>query len=171
MLESSFYIYLFKSFLVIHGKRGRFVVDLNLQLTNCFLIIQNSMLFLIDYKKEVCGEKLISLLRNGLKGIHHNFSKKLNLVGIGFRCWTVSEGGSKFLIVKTSLSKDCILFIPKVVDVFCLTPTTIFITGVRQSDVNLFVSSVKKIKKPNFYKQKGIFLENEVVKVKVGKKM
>merc|ERR1711966_561233 len=98
------------------------------------------------YKKFFYEERVISILRNGFKGVSFNFSRKLNLIGIGFRCWTIFEKNKKFLIIKTSLSKDCIFYLPKTIDVY--------------------LSLLKKIKKPNLYKQKGIFLENEIVKTK-----
>ena len=65
----------------------------------------------------------------------------------------------------------CIFYLPKTIDVYCLNSTTIFITGVKKIDIDMFLSLLKKIKKPNLYKQKGIFLENEIVKTKIGKKM
>nr|NP_066479.1 ribosomal protein L6 [Rhodomonas salina]AAG17750.1 ribosomal protein L6 [Rhodomonas salina] len=164
-------LYFFRSYLVMSGEKGRFVVHLNSKFLNCFFIIEKNFLFFVDYKRKVFKERLSSLIENGLKGVCYNFSKKLSLVGVGFRCWTVCEKDKKFLVVKTSLSRDCILFIPETVDVLCLNSATVFVTGVRKSDVNSFILSIKRIKKPNFYKQKGIFLENETIKVKVGKKM
>ena len=165
------YIYFFKSFLVICGAKGRLIINLKLKILNCSLFLYNKKLFFIKYIKEIYEEKLISFFRESFIGVNRSFSKRINLIGIGFRCWTLFEENKKFLIIKTSLSKDCIFYIPRTIDVFCLNPTNIFITGVTKLDVNSFVLLIKRIKKPNFYKQKGIFLDNEVVKTKIGKKM
>jgi ribosomal protein L6P/L9E len=167
----NFRIYSFKSYLVIEGFKGRLIFSLKDKILDCFLILGKNNLFIVDYTKKGLEEKLASSVKNSVKGVCYSFSKKLNLVGIGFRCWTLFENNRKFLLVKTSLSKDCILYVPKEIDVLCFNSTTIFVRGIRELDVNLFVLLIKRIKKPNFYKQKGIFLENEVVKVKVGKKM
>jgi ribosomal protein L6P/L9E len=164
-------MYFFKSFLIVKGSKGRLIINLKLLSLKCFFILENNTLFILDYQKKIFKERLTSSVKNSFKGVCSNFSKKLSLVGIGFRCWTIFEKNKKFLIVKTSLSKDCILFVPKALDVFCLNSTTIFITGVKKLEISSFVLLIKKIKKPNFYKQKGIFLENEIVKIKVGKKM
>lgn len=171
MKKDIFNTYLFKSFLVMEGLKGRFIVSLNSKVFNCFIVFRNNELFIVDFAKKILEEKLSSLIKTNLKGTTFSFSKRLNLVGIGFRCWTIFEENKKFLIVKTSLSKDCILFVPSNIDIFCLNSTTIFVTGVTKLDVNSFVLLIKRIKKPNFYKKKGIFLGNEIVKVKVGKKM
>jgi large subunit ribosomal protein L6 len=164
-------MYFFKSFLIVKGSKGRLIINLNSLGLKCFFILENEILFIIDYEKKNRKERLTSSVKNSLKGVCFNFSKRLSLVGIGFRCWIVFENNKKFLIIKTSLSKDCILFVPKTLDVFCLNSTTIFITGVKKLEISSFVLLIKKIKKPNFYKQKGLFLENEIVKIKVGKKM
>tara|TARA_Y100000385_G_C13080184_1_gene633470 strand:- start:1169 stop:1690 length:522 start_codon:yes stop_codon:yes gene_type:complete len=164
--------YFFKSFLIICSFRGRFVFDIEQKKSNFLLFFRKNELFCVDlYKKFFYEERVISILRNGFKGVSFNFSRKLNLIGIGFRCWTIFEKNKKFLIIKTSLSKDCIFYLPKTIDVYCLNSTTIFITGVKKIDIDMFLSLLKKIKKPNLYKQKGIFLENEIVKTKIGKKM
>lgn len=165
------YIYIFKSFLIICGPKGRFIIDLKSKVLNSKIFLNNNELFFIDYDKKTYEERLIGLLQNSIRGVNLSFSKKVSLVGIGFRCWTIFENSKKFLIVKTSLSKDCIIYVPQTIDVFCLNSTTIFIMGIEKADVNSFVLSIKRIKKPNFYKQKGIFLENEIIKTKVGKKM
>lgn len=164
--------YFFKSFLIICSLKGRFIFDFKRKNLNFFLFFKQSDLFCVDfYKNFFCQEKFFSIVKNGFKGVFFNFSKKINLIGIGFRCWTVFENTKKFLIIKTSLSRDCIFYIPKKIDVYCLNATTIFILGIKKIDIDLFLSLIKKIKKPNFYKQKGIFFENEIIKTKIGKKM
>lgn len=171
MKKQSIFLYFFKSYLIIYGPKGRLVFDFRSKKSDSSVFLMKNKVFLVDFNKKTSEERLSSVLQNSVVGIVSNFSKKINLVGIGFRSWTVFENNKKFLIVKTSLSKDCIFYIPKTLDVFCLNPTTIFITGITRADVNSFVLLLKTIKKPNFYKQKGIFLENEIVKTKVGKKM
>jgi large subunit ribosomal protein L6 len=171
MKQKFIYIYIFKSFLIICGSKGRFIINLKSKILNSKIFLNNNELFFIDCNKQIYEEKLVCLLQNIIKGVNFSFSKKLNLIGIGFRCWTVFDNEKKFLIVKTSLSKDSIIYIPNTIDVFCLNSTTIFIMGIKKADVNSFVLSIKRIKKPNFYKQKGIFFENEIMKTKIGKKM
>jgi large subunit ribosomal protein L6 len=105
-----------------------------------------------------------------LKGVNYFFAKKLILMGIGFRCWTIFSKNNKFIVIKASLSKDIIVHIPSEIDIFCFNNTSLIIFGFKKQNVYLFISKIKKIKKFNVYKKKGVFFENELVKLKIGKK-
>lgn len=170
-MKNNFFVYFIKSYLIIYGLNGRIIINLKNKVFNSILFLKNSDLFFIEFDKKLIHQSFSSLFKKSFLGVNGCFSKKINLIGIGFRCWVVYENSQKFLVVKTSLSKDCIFYVPKTIDIFCLSSTTIFVKSIRKFDIDLFVSLIKKIKKPNFYKQKGIFLENEIIKVKKGKKM
>ncbi len=172
MRKIHFVIYLIKSYLIMLGIKGRIVINFKDKFFNYDLFFKKNEIFFINFeKKKTEEETLFSLAKKSFDGVMSYFLKKVHLIGIGFRSWTVFEEKEKFLIVKTSLSKDCIFYIPKTIDVFCLSSTVILIRGVKKVDVDLFMFSLKKIKNPNFYKSKGIFVENEIMKVKIGKKM
>ena len=167
MNKKILFIYFIKSFLIISGLKGRIVKNLS----KCCVFLSCNQLFFVNFSRNFCREKTNFILTQSFRGVHFNFSKKLNLVGIGFRCWIIFENNSKYLIVKTSLSKDCVFYVPKTIDVFCLNSTTIFIVGPTKLAIERFIFLIKNIKKTNFYKQKGVFFENEFVKTKLGKKM
>nr|YP_009476657.1 ribosomal protein L6 [Storeatula sp. CCMP1868]AVM81150.1 ribosomal protein L6 [Storeatula sp. CCMP1868] len=169
MKKSSFFIYPFKSFLIFGGLKGRIVIKI--KSLEFDLFFNQSQIYLVRYNAKLYNFNIVSLFLSNFQGVNFCFSQKLNLIGVGFRCWVVFEKKKKFLIVKTSLSKDCFFYIPQTIDLYCLNATTIFIRGIRKLDINFFIYQIKKIKKPNFYKKKGIFLENEIVKLKIGKKM
>ena len=165
-------LYFFSPFLVFLSLKGFLTLNLKKQnLNSSFFFSCNYFFFIIFNKKNTKKQGLITFLKNSLKGINFFFVQKLVLIGIGFRCWTIFSKNNKFLVIKTSLSKDVLIYIPYEIDIFCLGNTTLMIRGLKKENIYLFTSKIKKIKKFNIYKQKGIFCENESIKLKTGKKV
>lgn len=165
------YFYRFELFFVCINFKGRFINKKDCINFDCVLDKKNFYAVQYSYKSYVFNKSDILFFKNYFQNINFFFKKKLNLIGIGFRCWTFFEKNDKFLLVKSSLSNDCLFYIPKKIDVYCLNYVNILILGLNKLDVISFAHKVKKIKKINFYKKKGIFFENENVKLKIGKKM
>lgn len=97
----------------------------------------------------------------------YSYFSKLHMIGLGFKNFILG----KYLYV---LVGDCnyIMFnIPDSIKVFC-KKNQIFILGESNTELFNFMSNIKRIKKSNFYKGKGVlqFKNFKFTKLKVGKK-
>lgn len=105
----------------------------------------------------------------GKKVFHHNYLSfgKVFMIGLGFKNFVLGE--KLYLLVG-----DCnyiIFSIPRSIKIYC-KKNQIYMLSNSSIDLFDFMSEIKKIKKPNFYKGKGVlqFKNFKFTKLKVGKK-
>ena len=102
-----------------------------------------------------------SLLANMVKGVSDGFSKTLIITGVGYR----AEVKGKELVMNLGYSSDYIAIIPVVA-----TPDgKLTVSGIDKQLVGEFCSQIRKLRKPEPYKGKGIRYETETIRRKVGK--
>jgi large subunit ribosomal protein L6 len=105
-----------------------------------------------------------SLVHNMVVGVSEGFSKKLVLSGVGYRVALVGTD----LKLNIGLSHEVIYKIPQ-----GITPTveqnTITISGFDKQQVGQVAAEIRKLKKPEPYKGKGIAYEGERILRKSGK--
>ncbi len=106
-----------------------------------------------------------SHVRNMLKGVTEGFSKKLLIEGVGFK-WEVQ---GKTLKLALGFSHPVNIAIPEGLTVIA-DKGTLTISGADVEMVGQFAADIRKLKKPEPYKGKGIRYEGEVVRRKQGKK-
>ena len=106
-----------------------------------------------------------SLLANMVKGVSEGFSKTLVITGVGYR----AEVKGKELVMNLGYSSDYIVIIPNGVTVATTPDGKVTITGIDKQLVGEFSSQIRKLRKPEPYKGKGIRYDNEVIRRKVGK--
>lgn len=111
----------------------------------------------------------LSLINKLLWGVWKGFSKKLNIVGVGYKVFL--ENNSK-LVLKLGFSHDVIYNIPKNITVKILSQKlpTIVILGTNFQKVNQVAAEIKSLKFVESYKGKGIRYFKESIKLKEGKK-
>ena len=102
-----------------------------------------------------------------VKGVHDGFTKNLELVGVGYKARV--EGNNK-LILSLGFSHDITVEAPKGIKVACTSPTQISISGADKQLVGQLASEIRKFRKPEPYKGKGVKYEREYVRRKEGKK-
>ncbi len=102
-----------------------------------------------------------------VKGVNEGFSKNLELVGVGYKARV--EGSNK-LVLSLGFSHDVPVEAPKGIKVSCPSATQITISGADKQLVGQFASEVRKFRKPEPYKGKGVKYENEYIRRKEGKK-
>lgn len=117
-----------------------------------------------SFSKSIWGT-YVSHLENMIEGVTNGFQKKLLIEGVGFR-WEVK--GDK-LQLNLGFSHPVFIDIPKDLTITA-DKGTLTISGVDLEKVSLFAMQVRKLKKVEPYKGKGIRYENEVVIRKQGKK-
>lgn len=106
-----------------------------------------------------------SLLNNMVKGVTDGFSKTLIITGVGFR----AEVKGKELVMNLGYSTDFIAMIPDGLTVTATPDGKVTIAGIDKQLVGEFSSQIRKLRKPEPYKGKGIRYEDEVIRRKVGK--
>jgi large subunit ribosomal protein L6 len=106
-----------------------------------------------------------SLVNNMVEGVSKGFEKKLELEGVGYR---VALSGSD-LVFKLGFSHDVIVKAPQGIKFEVEGNTKLTIKGYDKQLVGQVASNIRKLKKPEPYKGKGIKYAGEVVRRKAGK--
>lgn len=106
-----------------------------------------------------------SLIQNMIEGVISGFSKKLELVGVGYR---VSMKG-KDLVLDIGFSHSVEIKAKEGIT-FEADKTNITVSGIDKELVGEVAASIRRIRKPEPYKGKGIRYEGEIVRKKLGKK-
>lgn len=106
-----------------------------------------------------------AIIQNAIKGATTDFTKELVVDGIGFR---VEVQGTD-LVLNLGLSHQVHFPIPSEVKI-STDKNTIKISGHNKIQVGDVAAHIRKLKKPEPYKGKGIRYANEVVRRKAGKK-
>lgn len=101
-----------------------------------------------------------------VKGVTEGFSKRLNVVGIGYRA--AVEGSNLTLYV--GYSHPVPMKIPEGVKVSVDDNVRIAMTGADAVVLGQFAQDVRKVRVPDHYKGKGIRYDGEKVTIKPGKK-
>jgi large subunit ribosomal protein L6 len=106
-----------------------------------------------------------SLVSNAITGVTQGYVKKLEVNGVGFEV----DLKGKQLILKIGFNMPRRFDVPDTVTVECPTLTSIVISGNDNQQVGQVAAEIRKLRKPEPYKGKGIKYEDEVIKRKAGK--
>lgn len=106
-----------------------------------------------------------SLVANMVEGVSEGFSKKLILVGVGYRA---ALKGSD-LEMQLGYSHPVLVKCPEGIKFECPQPTEIIVSGASKEQVGQVAADIRKWRKPEPYKGKGIRYEGEYIRRKLGK--
>jgi len=106
-----------------------------------------------------------SLVANMVAGVTNGFEKQLQIVGVGYRA--ALKG--KDLEVQAGFSHPVFVPVPEGIEFEVPTPTQIVVRGNDKQAVGETAARIRKIRKPEPYKGKGIRYEGEYVRKKAGK--
>ena len=106
-----------------------------------------------------------ALIANMVKGVTEGFKKELEVNGVGYR---VQKQG-KDLVMNLGYSTDYIAIIPEGLTVVADAAGKVTISGIDKQKVGEFSAQLRKLRKPEPYKGKGIRFQGEVVRKKAGK--
>ena len=107
-----------------------------------------------------------TLVQNLVTGVTEGFSKKLLITGVGYRA---AAQGRK-LKLQLGYSHDVDMDVPEGIDVKTPDPTTVEISGNDKQAVGQFAAEIRRWRKPEPYKGKGIKYDGEFIFRKEGKK-
>jgi large subunit ribosomal protein L6 len=137
---------------------------------------------LIDYKVEE-GEILVkpandskqarafwgmqrTLVSNLVEGVTAGFTKTLDIKGVGYR----ANAQGRNLKLQLGYSHDVDLAVPEGLEVKTPDQTTIEVSGIDKQAVGQFAAEIRRWRKPEPYKGKGIAYRGEYIFRKEGKK-
>jgi large subunit ribosomal protein L6 len=127
--------------------------------------IQPNQIVLTGTDKAMWGTTR-QLLANKIQGVEDGFTLPLRMVGVGYRALIENEK----LSLKIGVSHPVLLDIPQGIKVVIPAPQRILLQGVCWPTMTQFAASIRRYRKPEPYNQKGIFVGDETIKKKEGKK-
>ena len=107
-----------------------------------------------------------TLVSNLVEGVTEGFSKTLQITGVGYR----ANSQGKKLKLQLGYSHDVDLDIPEGLEVKTPDQTTVIISGIDKQAVGQFAAEIRRWRKPEPYKGKGIKYQGEYIFRKEGKK-
>ena len=107
-----------------------------------------------------------TLVSNLVEGVTNGFTKILDIKGVGYRA--SSQG--KTLKLQLGYSHDVDLAVPEGLEVKTPDQTTVEVSGIDKQAVGQFAAEVRRWRKPEPYKGKGIAYRGEYIFRKEGKK-
>ena len=155
----------------VEGKQGKLTFNVHPNVT----VALNGNEIAVDRKND---EKLSRALHgttwriisNMMTGVTAGFSKRMEMRGVGYK----AELKGKKLFLTVGFANQIIKDVPAGVEVK-VEPgqaditNRIIVSGADKQAVGAFAADVRKVRKPEPYKGKGIRYEGEVVKIKAGK--
>ena len=106
-----------------------------------------------------------TLVANLVTGVTEGYVKKLEIVGVGYR---VTAKGSS-LEFALGFSHPVTVDPPEGISFEVQTPTKFVVRGIDKQKVGEVAANIRKLRKPDPYKGKGVRYEGEQIKLKVGK--
>lgn len=107
-----------------------------------------------------------TLVQNLVTGVTEGFSKKLLITGVGYRA--AAQG--KTLKLQLGYSHDVNFEIPEGIEIKTPDQTTVEISGIDKQKVGQVAAEIRRWRKPEPYKGKGIKYADEFIFRKEGKK-
>lgn len=107
-----------------------------------------------------------ALTANIIEGVLNGFSKTMKIEGVGYK---VEQRGKK-LLFSLGYSHPILFIVPDQIDVSVPNPNTINLQSIDKQLLGEVASRIRKLRKPEPYKGKGIRYENEYIRRKEGKK-
>jgi len=107
-----------------------------------------------------------SMVQNLVTGVTEGFTKTLEITGVGYRA--AAQGRN--LRLQLGYSHDVNVAIPEGIDVKTPDPTTVEISGIDRQKVGQLAAEIRRWRKPEPYKGKGIKYRGEYIFRKEGKK-
>jgi len=106
-----------------------------------------------------------TLINNIVLGVTEGFTKKLEIVGTGYR---VTAKGTD-LEFALGFSHPVVVKAPQGISFTIESPTKFSVSGISKQQVGEVAANIRKLRKPEPYKGKGVRYADEVVLRKAGK--
>jgi large subunit ribosomal protein L6 len=159
--------------IVVKGPKGQLQVALNTK--NAGLVdvkIEGTQVIVTpknmdDKESRIMWGTMARNIKNAVIGVSEGFLKEMGMKGVGYKA---SVRGRELVLI-AGYSHDVVMKIPEGLEVeIGSAPTEFTIRGIDKNLVGQFADNVRKVRKPEPYKGKGIFYKTEKVRRKEGKK-
>ncbi len=107
-----------------------------------------------------------TLVSNMIVGVTDGYEKKLEIVGVGYR---VISKGPQQLEFALGFSHPVVINAPQGIEFTVETPTRFTVKGIDKQLVGEVAANIRKLRKPEPYKGKGVRYAGEHVRRKAGK--
>lgn len=154
------------NFLTVKGPKGQLEKQLNSDLS---ITLDGNLLTVKRPNNEMFMRKIHgttrALLFNMIHGVSEGFSKKLEIKGVGYRAQL--QGNT--LVLQLGFSHNIEMPLPEGISLDVPKNTEITVNGIDKAVVGQFAAEIRKHRKPEPYKGKGIRYVDEYVARKAGK--
>ncbi|MBG0762865.1 50S ribosomal protein L6 [Acholeplasma laidlawii] len=154
------------NFLTVKGPKGQLEKQLNSDLS---ITLDGNLLTVKRPNNEMFMRKIHgttrALLFNMVHGVSEGFSKKLEIKGVGYRAQL--QGNT--LVLQLGFSHNIEMPLPEGISLDVPKNTEITVNGIDKAVVGQFAAEIRKHRKPEPYKGKGIRYVDEYVARKAGK--
>jgi len=106
-----------------------------------------------------------SLVANAVEGVTNGYKRELDIVGVGYR----AELKGRQVTFALGYSHPIVFDIPAGIELTVDKQTHVTVTGIDRQLVGQVAANIRRMRKPDPYKQKGVRYTGEVLKKKVGK--
>ena len=106
-----------------------------------------------------------TLIANMVTGVTEGYSKTLEIVGVGYRV----QAKGKNLEFSLGFSHPVVVEPPEGITFRVEAPTRFVVEGIDKQLVGEIAARIRKLRKPDPYKAKGVRYQGEVIRRKVGK--
>ncbi|POH57543.1 50S ribosomal protein L6 [Arthrobacter glacialis] len=106
-----------------------------------------------------------TLIDNLIIGVTAGYEKKLEIVGTGYR--VVAKGQN--LEFALGFSHPVVIEAPEGITLTVESPTKLSVSGIDKQQVGEVAANIRKLRKPDPYKGKGVRYAGEIIRRKVGK--
>lgn len=159
-----------KGELTVKGKKGQLVQtidrDITVKVEGAEVVVERPT----EQKRHKALHGLYrSLVNNMVTGVSEGYTKKMEMVGVGFRC----SNQGQVLELAVGFSHPVVFLIPTEVKVSTAmekgTPPTITLESHDLQLLGQVAARIQKIRKPEPYKGKGIRFQGQELRKKAGK--
>ncbi|GAA5230523.1 50S ribosomal protein L6 [Arthrobacter cryoconiti] len=106
-----------------------------------------------------------TLIDNLIVGVTKGYEKKLEIVGTGYR--VLAKGSN--LEFALGFSHPVVVEAPEGITLTVESPTKLSVSGIDKQQVGEVAANIRKLRKPDPYKGKGVRYAGEIIRRKVGK--
>jgi large subunit ribosomal protein L6 len=107
-----------------------------------------------------------SLVANMVQGVTEGYTKELEIVGVGYRAQATGPGS---LELSLGFSHPVVFTAPEGITFEVPAPTRVIVKGIDKEAVGQVAANLRKLRKPEPYKGKGVRYAGERVMRKAGK--
>jgi large subunit ribosomal protein L6 len=106
-----------------------------------------------------------ALIASMIEGVTKGFTRSLDIEGVGYK----AEMKGKNLFLSIGYSHPVLFIPPQGITISTTTATNVVVTGIDKQLVGEVAANIRKIRKPEPYKGKGIRYSGEYIRRKAGK--